>query len=168
MAKVVDNIVVRGLQGSVGNLVFRQGPRGETWVSRKPTFRENRTFSEGQKAHQGRFQEAAAYARGASKREPIYAELARGTGRSPYSFAVADWFHPPVVHEVRREAGLVRVRASDDVKVARVRVSVLDEDGKVIEKLDAAQVDADWWEVGCDAERVRVEVWDLAGNVGKG
>jgi hypothetical protein len=167
MAKVTRNPIVRGIQGSVGRLVFREMPNGETWVSGKPDF-SNRTFSEGQKAHQSKFQQASAYAREAAKREPIYAELARGTVKSPYNVALSDWFHAPVVHEVRREAGLVRVRATDNVKVVRVRVTVLDEAGMAVESKEAVQVDADWWEVGCDAERVVVEALDLAGNVGEG
>lgn len=167
MAKVTRNQVVRGIQGSVGELIFREMPNGETWVSSKPDF-SNRKFSKGQKTHQSKFRDAAAYARDASKREPIYAELAQGTGRSPYSFAMVDWFHAPVIHEVRREAGLVRVRASDDVKVTRVQVTILDEEGKMMEQLDATQVDVDWWEALCSEGRAVAEAWDLVGNVGRG
>ncbi len=170
MAKVKRNPIMRGVQGSIGGLVFREMPGGETWVSGTPNF-DKRKFSQGQKSHQSRFQEAAAYAREAAKREPIYAELAAGTVKSPYNFALSDWFHPPVIHEVIREAGLVRVRASDNIKVARVRVSALGENGKVTERREAVQVDSPstrftsgWWECACDGMNVKVEVWDLAGN----
>lgn len=164
MAKVKKNVVIRGLQGKLGGLVFREMPDGSTRVSGTPDF-SKRKFSEAQRAHQARVREASAYAKDASKREPIYAEIAAGTVYSPYNIALSDWFHSPVIHEVVRKDGLVQIRASDNVKVASVEVSVLDESGKVREKKDARQVDERWWECACDAERIRVEARDLARNV---
>lgn len=163
MAKVTRNPVVRGIQGSIGNLVFREMPDGKTWVSAKPDF-SSRKFSKGQKSHQQRFKEASAYAREASKREPIYAELAAGTIKSPYNIALSDWFHPPVIHEVVQQAQRVQIRASDNIKVVEVSVMILNEKGKVIEKKNAVQVGKDLWECDCDAARIRVEVRDLAWN----
>ncbi len=170
MAKVKRNVILQGLRGSIGGLVFREMPGGETWVSGTPNF-DKRKFSQGQKSHQTRFREASAYARDAAKREPIYAELAAGTVKSAYNFALSDWFHPPVIHEVVREAGVVRVRASDNIKVARVQVSVLGEDGKVVERKEAVKVEVPstrsapgWWECACDGSKIKVEVWDLAWN----
>lgn len=164
MAKAKKNVVIRGLQGKIGGLVFREMPDGSTRVSAAPDF-SRREFSEGQEAHQTRFREASAYAKNASKREPIYAEIASGTVKSPYNIALSDWFHPPVIHEVVRKDGLVRIRASDNVKVASVRVSVLDESGRVSERREAREVDERWWECAYNAERIRVEARDLAGNV---
>ncbi len=164
MAKVTRNHITTGLQGSVGGLVFRVMPGGETWVSEKPDF-SRRKFSKGQKSHQERFQQAAAYAREAAKIQPVYAELARGTVKSPYNIALSDWFHPPVIHEVTRQSGLVQVRASDNVKVAHVRVTILDQAGNVLESKEATQVSEDWWEAVCESDgSVVAEVWDLAGN----
>ena len=34
MTKVVDNIVMEGNRGKLGNLVFRLMPNGEIWVSK--------------------------------------------------------------------------------------------------------------------------------------
>ena len=133
MAKVTKNPIMRGIQGSVGGLVFREMPGGETWVSGKPNF-SKRKFSEGQKSHQSKFQRAAAYAREAAKSQPIYAELAAGTVKSPYNIALSDWFHPPIIHQVTQAAGLIRVRASRNAKIAGVRVLILNENGKIIKK----------------------------------
>ena len=140
MAKVVRNPVMQGISGAVGNLVFRQMPDGSTYVSAKPDF-SHRKFSEGQKEHQSRFQRAVAYAREAAKSQPIYRELAAGTIKSAYNFALSDWFNPPVIHCVERRDGLIRVEASDNVIVARVVVTILDVDGNVIEKGEALKVD---------------------------
>lgn len=174
MAKVKSNPIVRGISGKIGNLVFRQMPGGETYVSGTPNF-DKRKFSKGQKDHQSRFKQAVAYAREAAKTQPIYAELAKGTIKSAYNFALSDWFNPPVIHTVERVNGKVRVQASDNVMVVKVVVTVLDAEGKVVEKKEAVKVDSstrsesEWWEVELIAEgKVVAEAWDLAGNrVGK-
>ena len=164
MAKVKNNALVEGISGSVGGMVFRQLPNGETWVSGKPDF-SRRKFSQGQKSHQSRFQEAAAYARMATKTHPIYAQLAAGTVKSPYNWALSDWFNPPVIHNIKRMGNLIRVEASDNVMVAKVRVTILDAEGKVLEQGEAVQADDDWWEYVSSKEgKVMAEAWDLAGN----
>ncbi len=173
MAKAGKNVVVRGLSGSIRNLVFRQMPDGSTYISSKQDF-SRRTFSAGQKDHQDRFREAAAYAREAARAQPIYAQLAAGQQKSAYNYALSDWFQPPVVHQIERvEGGCIRVLASDNVLVARVRVTILDGAGNVLEQGPAAQVDAatgtsTWWEYAPKTDgRVLAEAWDLAGNVAR-
>ncbi len=168
MAKVSRNPVIQGISGGVGNLVFRQMPDGSTYVSAKPDF-SRRKFSEGQKQHQSRFQRAVAYARDAAKRQPIYAELAAGTIKSAYNFALSDWFNPPVIHCVERRNGLIRVEASDNVMVTKVVIMILDGDGNVIEKGEALKVNERWWEYAAGMEgNVAAEAWDLAGNMVRG
>ena len=61
MAKVQNNVLVRGIRGSIGEVLFRVMPDGKIYVSGKPDF-SSRKFSKGQKNHQSRFKEAAAYA----------------------------------------------------------------------------------------------------------
>ena len=167
MAKVRDNIVVRGLSGSIGDVVLQHMPDGKTYVRSRPDF-SRRKFSKGQKKHQSRFQEAVAYARDAAKSKPIYAKLAAGTTKSAYNFALSDWFNPPVIHTIERKRGRIRVEASDNVMVTRVQVTVLDEKGKVVEKGEAVKADERWWEYVTSADgKVMAEAWDLAGNVGR-
>lgn len=168
MAKVRNNVAVRGLSGGIGDLVFQHMPDGTTYVRKKPDF-SRRKFSKGQKKHQSRFQEAAAYARDAAKTQPIYAELAKGTIKSAYNFALSDWFNPPVIHKIERVNGRIRVQASDNVMVVKVLVTILDAEGKMVEKKEAVKANDDWWEVDLSADgKIVAEAWDLAGNVGKG
>jgi hypothetical protein len=173
VAKVKRNILIEGLSGTLGkDLVFRQMKDGSTIVSTKPDF-SKRIFSGEQLTHQIRFQQAAAYARAAAKRHPIYAELAKGTTKTAYNIALSDWFDAPVIHKVKRENGCIHVRATDNVRVARVVVMVVDERGKIVEKgegtrcqVSGVRGEGDWWEYATETEgRVRVEAWDLAGNV---
>ena len=168
MAKVKNNVLVRGLSGAIGNAVFRQMPDGSTWVSALPDF-SHRKFSKGQKQHQNRFKEAAAYARTAAKKYPIYAELAKGTMKNAYNIALADWFNPPVIHRIERKVGAIRVEAGDDVRVAKVGVKILDDEGKALEQGEAVQMDASktsgWWEhTTATKGKIVAEAWDLAGN----
>ena len=166
MAKVRDNILVRGLSGKLGDqVVFRILRDGRTIVCNKPDF-SNRKLSRDQKEHHKRFKAAAAYARVAARINPIYAQLAEGTMKNAYNVALGDWFHPPVIHRVERRGKTIRVQASDDVMVASVQVIVLDEKGKVVEKGEGLRGEGDWWEyVPTAAGKVAVEARDLAGNV---
>jgi len=167
MAKIHDNIIMQGLSGKLGNkLVFRTLRDGTTVVCKVPNFTD-RKLSKAQKEHHKRFQDASAYAKSASRTQPIYAQLAAGTLKNAYNVALGDWFHPPVIRRVERRGKAIRVRASDDVMVAGVQVMILDEQGKVVEQGEAAPVGADWWELTPQAagSRLIVKARDLAGNV---
>lgn len=173
MAKVRSNVIVRGLSGSLGGLVFRHLRDGRTILCSKPDF-SDRKFSPEQTAHQRRFRVAASYAQSAAKLEPLYAELAAGTLKTAYNLALADWFHPPVIHEVSWQAGVLRIAASDDVRVKRVRVKLEDAEGEIVEAGEAQPVEGSsnqWWTYlpqQLPAGKVLVEAEDLAGNVARG
>jgi len=166
MAKVRNNIFVRGLTGKLGDqVVFRTLRDGSTIVCNKPDF-SNRKLSKDQKQHHKRFQAASAYAKSASRSNPIYAQLAVGTLKNAYNVALGDWFHPPVIHHLERKGKSLRIQVTDDVMVAGVQVMVLDEKGKTVEKGEGIKGKGDWWEYVPTAEgKVVVEARDLAGNV---
>ena len=168
MARVQNNIFVRGLSGKLaGQFVLRTLRDGRTVVCKIPDFR-NRKLSKDQKTHHKRFQAASAYAKDAARSNPIYARLAEGTMKNAYNVALGDWFHPPVIHKVERGGKTIRVHATDDVSVASVQVRVLDEKGKVLEKGEGVKGKGNWWEYMPTAEgKVIVEARDLAGNVVK-
>jgi hypothetical protein len=166
MARVRTNVIVEGLSGKLGDqLVFRHLRDGRTIVCAKPDF-SGRVLSKDQKAHHERFRAAAAYARGASVSQPIYAKLAEGTVKNAYNLALGDWFCPPVIHNIEKREGKILVQASDDVYVASLRVMITDGAGSVLEQGDAVQLEGDLWEYQPVAEgRVMAEARDLAGNV---
>ena len=166
MAKVHKNVIVQGLSGKFGGqVVFRQLRDGRTIVCAPPDF-SKRVLSQEQKAHHARFKVGAAYAKDAAKTEPLYAELAAGTLKNAYNVALADFFHPPVIHSVKRVDSYVNIQASDDVKVAKVAVTILDVDGNVLEQGEATQIDEKLWRYESGQEgRLLVEARDLPGNV---
>jgi hypothetical protein len=175
MAKIKKkNILIENLSGSVGDLVFRQMPDGSTRVSRKPVF-SKRESSQAQLDQQNRIKLASAYASQA-KTLPVYVERARRKKKTAFNLAMADWFHPPVIHSLERRDGRIRVQASDDMQVTRVEVRILDSEGSVLAQGQAEQVDPLYWEYateaapsvnrdGTGAGTLEASAWDLAGNV---
>jgi hypothetical protein len=170
MAKVKNNLVTEGLSGKVGKrLVFRQLRDGSTVLCTTPDFTD-RVFSEGQLTHQNRFQQASAYAKVAAKTTLLYAKLAPARNTNAYNLALSDWFHGPVIHEVGRYPGRIRIDASDNVLVTKVVVTIVDEQGQTLEQGEATLVNGAWWEYTAtapDQARIIVEAFDLAGNIAR-
>jgi hypothetical protein len=168
MAKVKNNPLTEGLSGKIGkHLVFRQLRDGRTIVVTRPDF-SSRVFSEGQLGHQSRFQQADAYVKVVAKTQPLYTELAQRTGQPAYNLALSDWFHAPVVHQVARQAGCIRVNATDNIQVTKVLITILDETGQTQEQGQASLARDGWWEyvlTTSTAGNIIVEAFDLAGNV---
>ena len=115
------------------------------------------------------------YARYAAKALPIYAELAAVTTmKTAYNIAVSDWFNPPMIHRIERRDERILVEASDNVMVTKVQVTVLDAEGKVLEKGEAIRKEGSslsegWWEFASSQEGTTIiaEAWDLPGHVTK-
>jgi hypothetical protein len=174
MTKVFYNGSIANFRGRIGNLIFRQLPDGTTVVSQAPpreTGRRKKRAKEKrsprQKAHNESVSDAAAYWRGKGKEYPIYAELAAATVmRTAYNFALSDWFHPPEIHHVERRGGSILVEATDNVMVAGVQVTVLDEEGRVLEKGDGIRGEGNLWEFASQVEgkTIVAEAWDLPGH----
>jgi hypothetical protein len=168
MAKVITSELIKALSGAMGGLVFRPMPDGTTWVSTAPHYRR-RKFSKGQKDHQQRFRAASSYARGAARLQPIYAELAKGTMKTAYNIALSDWFNPPIIHQVQRRDGRIVVEASDNVIVTKVVITIMDDEGKVLDEGEGVRQKGDWWEYvpNIAGKRITAQAWDLAGHVTK-
>ena len=176
MAKIYDNMVVRGLSGALGRqLVVRHDKAGRTIVGNWPKFKATREFSETQIAHENAFREAAAYAQSA-KDQPIYTSKAIGTALSAYNVALADWFHASEIKALElgswkgQPGQLIRIKALDDVLVKQVSVTITSAAGAVLEKGDAVQTDSMWWEYTTTANgsgnlTVTAAAQDMPGNV---
>jgi hypothetical protein len=140
------------LSGILGEqLVIKVTKGGRTIVSVKPTFDENRVFSDAQREQQQAFREAVAYAK-EQKDNQIYIAKAEGSSKNAYNVAMADWFLAPEILEIdlegwSGEAGQVlRIRAQDDVQVQHVAVAITDEADTLLEQGSAVDVGALWWE----------------------
>ena len=178
MAKVRNNMLIRGLSGAVGEqFVIRKDKAGRTIVGNMPGFDENRQFTEAQVAHQEAFKEAAAYGKGA-KAQDVYAAKAEGTPLTPYNVAVADWFHEPEIKDIDLSGWnggvgqVIRIEAVDDVQVKQVTVVITDENGAVLEQGAAVKADDLWWtytttQAASGSPKVIVSAEDLPGHIAK-
>jgi hypothetical protein len=173
MAKTTLNRIIETLRGKLGDLIYRQRPDGTVIVSGTPRYNK-RKVTQKQKAYRQRFGQRAKYASWLAKKHPIYAELAsteeaRAAWLSPFNFALSDCLHPPEIHRVERKEGRVLVEASDNIMVAKVFVTIFDEQNKIIEMGDAIRQEGDWWEFACHTEgkTIRAQAWDLANNATK-
>ncbi len=177
MAKVDNNIFIRGLTGSLGDqFILRKGKAGTTIITAKRSSNANREFSATQLAHQEAFREAIAYAKSSMDQE-VYITKAEGTNMTPFNAAVADWFNKPQVLEINIEAWtgalgqVIRVRAKDDTRVANVKVQITDTDGTVLEAGEAVQAEGLWWAYTTQttvtnpvAATINATAYDLPGN----
>ena len=166
MAKLKANAVISGLSGDLGKDHYaRYTKDGQTIISKKPDF-SNRQFSEAQLEVQSGMRAAAAYAKVASRVNPIYAEKAEGTSKNAYNLAVGDWLKGPVIRRIEWDEGHIRVIADDNVMVTRVTVTILSDEGKRLEQAEATTNQRVWWDYQATHRGlVRVEAWDFASNV---
>ncbi len=90
MAKILNNLVMHGASGQLGNqLVFRQGKGGQTIIAAKPRVSAGRALNPTQLAQQEAFRTAIAYAK-STKDEDVYITKTQGTTLSAFNAAVAD------------------------------------------------------------------------------
>jgi hypothetical protein len=180
MAKVKDNIMVKGFSGTIGRqLTFRQ-IGGETFVSKyqkAPAV----AATEKKLAVQIKFGMATAYARAAIKNPEVkamYQAVAKG-GQRAFNIAMMDALQAPVVESIQADnyhghAGdPIIIRASDDFKVAVVLVSIYNQAGELVEEGNAIMrenEDVDWLysvsheNPGYAGSKIIVITNDLPGN----
>ena len=178
MAKVRRNIIVEGLSGSLGGqVVFQQARDGGTIV-RVMARPSQRPPSEQQLTNRARFREAIAYAR-QTKDHPIYVKKARGTNKTSYNVAVADWFRPPEVVKIDlsqwhgRVGDTLRMQVQDYAYVESVNVLISDENGQMVETgVATPESNGLWWQYVTTVDHpggngiVVVSASDLPGHEG--
>ena len=151
MAKLYNTIFARGLAGIVDE--FKAQTRsGKTITANKALFDDNREPIESLAPTQTSVLQATTYANFA-KTHDAYLNKELETDLTAYNIAVADWFVSPKVLEINvdRWTGkigqLIRVKARDNVRVARVSVVIRDAEGRLLEMGEAAQSEpgSAWW-----------------------
>jgi hypothetical protein len=111
-----------------------------------------RQTNEARKAHEATIRESTTYANFAQTQD-VYITKAKGIGVTPYYIALADWFEAPKVLEINVDGWTgkigqtIRVKARDNVKVARVSVAIRDKDENVLEMGEAtpSEPGSAWW-----------------------
>jgi hypothetical protein len=176
MAVLNNNLLIKGLSGSIGNMTFRQRG-GETIVSRKrrPGSASSNAI---QMKNQERFMEANMYAKNAIK-DPVLKALYRSVatgGQTAYNIAVSDAYKGPEIKSVsigeyHGVPGDVILIKADIVLVVKMEVMIVNADGVVVEEGAAAVAGKGWkYVVSMRNEEVRGSkiIVTAANRVGKG
>ena len=179
MADTHLNRSARGGRGMFGEgLVTHVTGSGRTLVAGKPASDQNPTFHGAGTIPQAAVRNAGTYASFAETQE-VYVRTAVERGMTPYALAVADWYGAPKVLEIDVDAWTgnagetIRVRARDNVCVARVLVTVRDAEGTVLESGEAVVAEAGslWWNYTTQSSvvltpfpTVQAVAMDLPGN----
>ena len=180
MAESKDNIIVEGLSGTIGKKLTFSQRGGGTFVG-KHRKKSDAQPTDQQLAIQEKFKLATKYAREAILDPALKAAyLAKAKPRqSAYNKALADAFTPPEIGDITTTAyhGLagdtITIRATDDFRVAIVRVTITNPAGNVIEQGNAIMLvnGLDWSykaTVQNDAvagSKITVEALDLPANM---
>jgi hypothetical protein len=146
MPEVNLNETVDGYRGSIGRLVFKRY-KGRTIVSRKPKIEKPPTAA--QLAQRERFREAAAFAKSAQADPAMlefYAPIALERDLAVYVVAMGDFLSVPTIKPLdlsgyQGQAGdLITIWAKDDIGLASLNVTILAQDGGLIESGQAVEV----------------------------
>jgi signal peptidase I len=144
--KTEKNVVMRYASGMLGGQVVAREWKGRPYIANRPTYRDDREFSEAQISQQQKFLDGAAYAKGVISMEEIpevYVEKAESQELSTYNVAMRDFLKPPNVREIivdgytGKPGEVIVIRATDDTEVASVSVSI--HNGEVVEQGEAVR-----------------------------
>lgn len=141
MAKSKNNIIIEGLSGKIGNLVFRRRKNdGKIFVSVSPSLHRVGPTEEKKKMND-KFKRAVLYGKSVianSEIKALYAQRISG-GQTAFNLAVADFLNAPVIEEIDvsnytgKAGSVIRIKAIDNFKVASVSVRITDADGTQLE-----------------------------------
>lgn len=179
MAQSKDNILVQGFSGTISRLLTFMQKGGKTFVNaaRKPSEKEP---TANQLQLRARFREVtqyAAYAIQDPELKKAYALRAR-SGQTAYNMAIKDAFRKPQVDKIDIAAytGLpgdrIVVSATDDFKVAQVKLAIYEANGNLLEEGDAIESAGKWEYIATGLNEpltgstVNVTAIDLPGNEG--
>ena len=145
MAYLKSNPLVGELRGKIGDLTITK--YGDKYVVKKLPERKHRLPTTAQVPVRQNLVNANAYWRRV-KAQPdlkaVYVLAARLQNKRAIDLAKSDFLNAPVVTDIDlsgyigQPAGIIRVKAEDELDAASVRVRVLELEGTVIEEGDAA------------------------------
>lgn len=185
MAKIKDNLLVRGASGNVGKQFVYRKRGDETFITRMPTTDKNAKPTEQQEKVRDQFTAAAGYATGAisdPKLKAEYQKKAKQTaGRTAYNVAFRDYLKAPVVKGIDTSAyngtvgTTIVVDARDDFRVVEVTVSIKTAAGVLVEEGNAIlnPINRNEWfykatqaNAAISGSVIQVTAKDLPGNKG--
>lgn len=179
MAQARENILTRGLSGTVARMLTFRQLAGKTIVGklRGPS---SVPPTDKMVAVRDKFQSSIAYAKGAIKDPAVKAlyKAAAKTGQSAFNVAMVDAYEAPRVNSINTDSyhgaagDTILVNATDDFKVTGVTVSVHNAAGDLVEEgVAVMQInESDWLFTAAQANaapagsKITAVAKDLPGN----
>jgi hypothetical protein len=184
MAKISDNMLVVGARGNLGGqVVFKK--HGDNTIMTKMPVQSRKKPSKDQKKRRELFTDAVAYAQSALKDSVLKQEYQQraGSSRTAYHIALSDFLNPPVVEHIDYSqyngniGSIITITATDDFRVAEVRISIFSSSGKLLEEDDAIphRIDSSKWVYKArvinkklEGTTIKVVAKDIPGNEAEG
>lgn len=183
MAKINDNLLVNRARGNVGKQFVYKKRGKNTHIAKMPVINKNLVPTARQVEVRELFGQASLYAKGAMSSPDLKKEYEKKakSGQTAFSVAARDYLKAPVVRSINTEnyngtaGSVITVVASDDFRVAAVKVSIFDNAGALIEEGNATlnPIDRNKWTyttvlanaslAGCT---VSAAAFDIPGNIG--
>ncbi|WP_341835672.1 hypothetical protein WJU16_22865 [Chitinophaga pollutisoli] len=156
MARINENLLVKGARGNVGKQFVYRKHGNSTIIGKMPVYDPKTARSDAQLTVRDQFTSAAMYARGAVQSPELKKEYQKkaAPGMSAYNMALRDYLKAPVVRKINIDAfdgppgSTIVVHAKDDFRVTAVRVRIQRvETGEILEEGNAilAPVHRDQW-----------------------
>lgn len=181
MAKINNNLLVNGARGNVGKQFVYKKRGQHTHIAKMPTVNKNLVPTARQLEVRELFAQAALYAKGAMSFPDLKKEYEKKAknGQTAFSVAIRDYLKAPVVRSINADnyngspGSVITVIASDDFRVASVKVSILDNTGALIEEGNAMlnPIDRNKWiytavqtNASVAGSTVSATAFDLPGN----
>ncbi|WP_346320867.1 hypothetical protein [Chitinophaga sp. YIM B06452] len=132
MAKINENLLVKGARGNVGKQFVYRKHGNDTMIVRMPRMNKNAGSTDGQQSTREQFTSAAMYAQGAVKNAELKKEYQKKAppGKTAYNMALRDYLKAPVVKKINTDqykavaGSTVVIHAKDDFRVVAVKVSI--------------------------------------------
>ena len=155
MAKINDNLLVKGARGNVGKQYVYKRRGDDTHIARMPARKKNAVPSQDQSRVRDLFAAASLYAQGAVSSPDLKKEYQKKAtvGRTAYNIAFRDFLKKPVVKHIDSgfydgtPGSIIVVTARDDFRVVQVKVSIRTAAGSLVEEGNAIQntIDRSKW-----------------------
>ena len=176
MAKSNNNVITHGLSGKVGEIIVFSQRGGKTIISKAPKKRTGEPSPKA-KAQQEKFQQAVIYGKSIIN-DPTKKEQYSVEGKSAFNVAVADLLNAPKIQEINLSAyhgnigDIIVIRAYDDFKIISLVVSILNDDGSLVEQGNALNNNGPIWVYTATAkndnllgDKIIVRATDIPDNV---
>ena len=144
MAKIKDNLLVRGASGKVGKQFVYRKRGDDTFITRMPATDKNAKPTDQQEKVRDLFAAASGYATAAIADPKLKAEYQKkakaNSGRTAYNVAFRDFLKAPVVKSIDTEmykgttGTTIVIDARDDFRVVEVFVSIKTAAGVLVEE----------------------------------